>query len=206
VIVPGRPVTSRSEAVGLASVVVGLVIVGAVVAIVQGVAHDWESSVHPIGVDVVAMLNERLLAGLRAQPLSVLSMKDPDLVREVMGRDTHSVPAEVDAILEVKVVEAFFATSWRSSGYSPTINVSAILKDPRAEMDEVMGYTYYADNRDWGQQRRQFTVPANLTFARASDIRANAARVEAGLEGVLDRIVGLIVDDVHRHCMGQAPT
>jgi hypothetical protein len=105
----------------------------------------------------------------------------------------------------VKVVEAFYSTSWRSSGYSPTINVSAVVKDPRAEMDEVMGYTYYADNRDWGKQRRQFTVPENLTFARASDIRANAGLVQEGLDRVLDRIVGLIVDDVHRHCMGQAP-
>jgi hypothetical protein len=119
--------------------------------------------------------------------------------------NTESVPPELDAILDVKVVEAFFATSWRSSGYSPTINVSAFVKDPRAEMDEVMGYTYYAENRDWGKQRRQFMVPENLTFARASDIRANPERVQEGLERVIERIVGLIVDDVHRHCMGQAP-
>jgi hypothetical protein len=84
--------------------------------------------------------------------------------------------------------------------------VSAIVKNPRAEMDEVMGYTYYADNRDWGKQRRQFTVPANLTFARPSDMRANAGVVQEGLEDVLDRMVGLIVDDVPRHCTGQSST
>jgi hypothetical protein len=204
-IIPGRPITNRSEAIGLASAVVGLVIIGAVVAIVRGVAQEGESGVQPIGVDVVAELNERLLAQLRARHLSVLSIMDPALAREVRGRNTESVPAEVDAILDVKVVEAFYATSWRSSGYSPTINVSAIVKDPRAEMDEVMGHTYYADSRDWGKQRRQFTVPANLTFARPSDIRANAVVVQEGLERVLDHMVGLIVDDVHRHCSGQSP-
>ena len=151
------------------------------------------------------MLNERLLTELRARNLSVLSMADPTLVREVRSRDTQSIPPEVDAILDVKLVQACFATSWRSSGYSPTINVNAVVKDSHAGMDELMGYTYYADNRDWGKQRRQFTVPANLTFKQTGDISANAVVVKEELERVIDRIVGLIVDDVHRHCTGQYP-
>jgi hypothetical protein len=204
-IVPGRPPSNRNEVVGFVAALIGIVIVGSVIGAVRGADWGTESKIQPLGVDVVAMLNERLLTQLRARHLSVLSMADPTLARQARGGNTKAVPPEVDGILDVTVVEAFYATSWRSSGYSPTINVLGVVTDPRAEMDEVMGYTYYADNRDWGKQRRQFTMPENLTFARASDIRANAGLVQEGLERVLNRIVELIVDDVHRHCTGQAP-
>ena len=161
---PGRSYSSRAGLVaGLLSIEFG----GGGSGGVEVESFGASSSRPPLGVDVAAMLNERLLTELRARNLTVLSMADPTLVREVRSHDTKSIPPEVDAILDVKLVQAFFATSWRSRGYSPTINVYALVTDPQANMDELMGYTSSVPTSVIGE-RVVGRHPAALGLAKSS--------------------------------------
>jgi 20S proteasome alpha/beta subunit len=51
-----------------------------------------------------------------------------------------------------------------------------------------------SDAQAWSKVLAPAAKETNLTFRQASDIRANAVVVQEGLERVIDRIVGLIVD------------
>jgi hypothetical protein len=157
-----------------------------------------------IAFDPAAYIESRLVTALEQQQMPLVRITDPQIAEDLRAGRFEGLPAGVDAILDVRIPESGYYSSFRAGGYSPMLLIRASLLRPVAEAEPLDEFQYYADWRDAGRDRRWITTPKSMLFPDAGALKANAPRARADLMSVADRMVALMVEDVKRAAAGQA--
>jgi hypothetical protein len=155
-----------------------------------------------VNFDPAAEVGFRLAPALEQRQVRLVRIADPDIAAQVRAGRFDRLPADVDAILDVRVSESGYYSSWRAGGYSPMLQLTATLLAPAANADNLDEFSYYADWRNGGKDRRWVTTPKSLTFPTVDLLRANSAEARAGLARVVDQLVELMAEDLRRHATG----
>ena len=156
-----------------------------------------------ISFDTAAEVDSRLAPALERRQVRVVRVTDPDIAAEARVGRFDRVPPGVDAILDVRVSESGYYSSLRAGGYSPKLLLKVALRVPVANVDNLAEFSYYADFRDGGKDRRWVTTPQSLTFPTVDQLGACSTDIRAGLARVVDQLVELMAQDLERRATGQ---
>jgi len=156
-----------------------------------------------VNFDAAAEVDSRLTPALERREVRLLRIADPNIAVDVRAGRFDRLPVGVDAILDVRVAESGYYSSWRAGGYSPMLLLTATLLAPVANADNLDEFRYYADWRDGGKDRRWITTSKSLTFPTVDLLSASSAEVRAGLARVVEQLVELMVQDLQRHTTGK---
>lgn len=156
-----------------------------------------------VNFDAAAEVDSRLAPALERRQVRLVRVADPHIASDVRAGKFDGLPVGVDAILDVRVSESGYYSSWRAGGYSPMLLLRATLLAPAANADSLGEFSYYADFRDGGKNKRWITTSKSLTFPTVDLLRASSADARAGLAKVADQLVELMVQDLQRHAAGK---
>jgi len=156
-----------------------------------------------VNFDAAAEVDSRLAPALEQRQVRLVRIADPSIASDVRAGKFDGLPVGVDAILDVRVSESGYYSSWRAGGYSPMLQLTATLLAPAANADNLDEFSYYADWRDGGKDRRWITTPKSLIFPTVDLLRTSSADARAGLARVVGQLVELMVQDLQRHAAGQ---
>lgn len=157
-----------------------------------------------VNFDARARLDRQVAAELAARQLSSQAVTDTQAAIAIHGGERSLLPAGSDAVMSMEIANQGYYSSMRAGGYSPMLHVDVTLRGTDAERTELDTFTYYADWRDAGGDRRWITTPKALTFTTLDELRQSAAQARQGLQDLVDQFARLIADDVARHASGQA--
>jgi len=156
-----------------------------------------------IHFDAAAEVDSRLIPALEQRQVRLVRITDPNIIWGVRNGRFDGLPEGVDAILDVRITESGYYSSTRAGGYSPMLLITANLLPPVAKAESLDEFSYYADFRDGGKDRRWITTPTSMTFATVELLKAGAGDARAGLSTVVDQMVALMVEDLQRHARGE---
>lgn len=156
-----------------------------------------------VNFDAAAEVDARLLPALEQSRIHLVRVTDDKVVWGVRNGKFEGLPEGVDAVLDVRITESGYYSSTRAGGYSPMLLLTATLLAPAADADTLDDFSYYADWRDAGKNRRWITTPKSMTFPTVELLKAGAADARAGLSRVVDEMVALLVLDLERHARGE---
>ena len=156
-----------------------------------------------VNFDAAAEVDSRVAPALERRQVRVVRITDPDIAAEVRAGKFDRMPPGVDAILDMRVTESGYYSSMRAGGYSPMLLIEVALRAPVAKADNLDEFSYYADFRDGGKDRRWVTTPKSMTFPTVDRLGASATEVRAGLASVVDKMVELMVQDLERRAAGK---
>jgi hypothetical protein len=156
-----------------------------------------------VNFDAAAEVDSRLAPALERRQVRLVRIAEPNIALDIRAGKFDGLPAGVDAILDVRVSESGYYSSWRAGGYSPMLLLTATLLAPAVNADNLAEFRYYADWRDGGKDRRWVTTSKSLTFPTVDLLKASSARARAGLADVVDQLVELMVQDLQRHTTGK---
>lgn len=157
-----------------------------------------------VNFDARERLDRQVAAELATRQLSSQAVTDTQAAIAIHGGERSLLPAGSDAVMSMEITNQGYYSSMRAGGYSPMLHVDVTLRDTSAERTELDTFTYYADWRDAGTDRRWITTPKALTFATLDELRQSAAQARQGLQDLVDQFARLIADDVTRHASGLA--
>ena len=156
-----------------------------------------------VNFDAAAQIESKLLPALERRQVPLVRITDPQVAAEVRARRFQGLPAGVDAILDIRIPESGYYYSFRADAYSPMLLVTASIFAPDARSDSLEEFSYYADLRDGAGDRRWITTPQSMTFSEIDGLKASAVWVRAGLRAVVDQMVALMAEDVHRRMVAK---
>ncbi|HEX5093646.1 MAG TPA: hypothetical protein VFV84_13250, partial [Burkholderiales bacterium] len=157
-----------------------------------------------IAFDPATHVGSSLVTTLEQLQVPVVRITDPDVAVDVRAGKFDGLPAGVDAVLDIRIPESGYYSSFRAGGYSPMLLIRASLLRPEVGAEPLDEFQYYADWRDGGRDRRWITTPQSMLYPDPGALKANAARARAGLVTVADQMVALMAEDVRRAAAGQA--
>ena len=156
-----------------------------------------------VNFDAAGEVDSRLVPALEQRQVRLVRITDPNIIWGVRNGRFDGLPEGVDAVLDVRITESGYYSSTRAGGYSPMLLLTASLLPPVAKADVLDEFSYYADFREGGKDRRWITTPTSMTFASVELLKAGAADARAGLSKVVDQMVALMVEDLERHARGE---
>jgi len=156
-----------------------------------------------VNFDAAGEVDSRLIPALEQRQVRLVRITDPNIIWGVRAGKFDSLPEGVDAVLDVRITESGYYSSSRAGGYSPMLLITATLHPPAANADVLDEFSYYADWRDGGKDKRWLTTPASMTYPTVDHIKAGAADARAGLAKVVEQLVALMVEDLERHARGE---
>jgi hypothetical protein len=184
----------------------GLIAAVLVIAIESKRRKDREAlqqALSQVAFDPAAAVQRRIEATLAERSVQTVAITDPALAAAIRNGQVEGLPAGVDAILDIGVQESGYYHSTRAGGFSPMLNLWASVRAATPGADELDGFSYYADWRDAGKERRWVTTPKSTTYATEVDLGEHGEQARAGLEEVTEKLVAMMADDVQRHAQGQ---
>lgn len=186
----------------VAGAVIGLLLVAAIES-KRKVDHDaMQRALSAVAFDPAAAVQKHVMAALAQRELRMVTIEDMQVAAAIRDGDIRGLPPGVDAILDVTIQESGFYDSMRAGGFSPMLNLWASVRAAAPGADELDGFTYYADWRDGGKDRRWVTTPQSMTFATTDDLERRASEARAGLDQISLQLASLMADDLQRHSQG----
>jgi hypothetical protein len=196
---PGVP-----PAAALAGGLIGIALVAVVEYKLRKQREALQQALSLVAFDPAAAVQMRIEAALQQRAVRCVAIADPALAAAMRDGRIEGLPDGVDAILDISVEESGYYSSTRAGGLSPMLNLSASVRAATPGADELDGFTYYADWRDAGKEKRWVTTPRALTFENAEELGKHADEARTGLEDVTEKLVAMIADDLQRHASGLA--
>lgn len=160
-------------------------------------------AVSHVGFDAAAEVDSRLASALEQRQVRLVRITDQGIIWGIRAGRFEGLPSGVDAILDVRVTESGYYSSARAGGFSPMLLLTATLLPPVAKADSLDEFSYYADWRDGGKNRRWITTPPSMTVPSVQHLKAGSADARAGLAKVVDQLVELMAQDLQRHAKGE---
>jgi hypothetical protein len=206
VVIPAGPAISPGAAAG--AVGVGLITAAVVQSRQESKRKERAAllaAMDEVKFDLAEQIEKRLTAALQQRQVRFVRIDEPAAAAQIRAGRFEALPPGVDAFLDVSVGQAGYEASWRTSGYSPVLQINVSIRPLNAAADDLGSFEYYADRRDAGSNKRWWTTPKSMTFATIDQIKADAPSVRAALEALVDQMVDSLGRDVERHASGQLP-
>ncbi len=164
-------------------------------------AQEVAMKIAQIGYDPARHLNTVLLNLLREATLNIVPMLDNPLADQAREGEYAGVPPEIDAVLDVRFLEAGYYRGSRADGFIPYISASVGLWSPKDEA-RLGRYYYGAGPAPAKGDLRWFTTSTQLTVASLEDFGSRSAALRAGFESLLvERMLPSMVRDVYRRAV-----
>lgn len=167
-------------------------------------AEALNDALSHVNFEPTEYLDAQLSSELERRGIRLVRILDPRVAIDARTEKFAGLPEGVDAILDVKVLESGYYSSLRAGGYSPMLHLNASLRVPEPDADELDSFSYYADWRNGGKDKRWVTTPRNLTFESIEKLKGGATAARNGLEEVVKQFAVMISQDVERLAKGQS--
>jgi hypothetical protein len=160
-------------------------------------ARQAAAKIALVGCDPARRLDARLVPALREAGLDIVAITAHPLADQVREGLYAGLPAGVDAVVDVRFVEAGYRWAPQAGGFTPFISAAVSLHaaaDGRRLHRQWLG----AGPAQAGTDTHWITTPAQLTVASVEAFEGRAAELRAGLDEVVDRMRARLVQDLKR--------
>ena len=203
VILHGAPTGAAVTALGAG------IVVGAIVQSAREEKHKEQVALNEamsvLNFDLAAQADEHIAAALQRQALRVVHIRDAAVAAQVRAGRFDGLASDVDAYLDIVVEENRYEHSRRAGGYAPVVNLSATIRPLNEQADDLAGFTYYADARDGGKNKRWWTTPPSMIFKTLDALKADTPRLRTELDALVRQMSASMARDIGRRAAGEVP-
>lgn len=155
-----------------------------------------------VAYDVGTAVQQQVAAALAQREVSMVNIEDLAIGTAARHGYVRDLPPEVDAMLDITIEESGFFDSRGAGGWSPVLNLWVRVRSTEPGVDDPDGVTYYADWRGSDKDKRWLSTPKAMVFKTVGDLERGAADARSGLDQIVQRLSGLVADDLQRHYRG----